>query len=101
MTTEMFGYDYAVIPLSIAVTPEIIAQHGIGLGDEVVIAGLFTQRHGRDRNLPILRGGLLASMPNEPLFDERTGFQYNAYIVEVRSIGGLSGSDGVPTLVEG
>ena len=31
-------------------------------------------------------------MPGEPLEDGRTGLSYTAYIVEIRSIGGLSGS---------
>jgi hypothetical protein len=31
-------------------------------------------------------------MPDEPLEDSNTGLKYNAYLAEVRSIGGLSGS---------
>ena len=31
-------------------------------------------------------------MPQEPLIDENSGLSYDAYLAEVRSIGGLSGS---------
>lgn len=69
-----------------------LAALNIGIGDDLVIIGLFTQRYGTQRNIPILRSGIIASMPDEPLEDQNTGKPYNAYLIEVRSIGGLSGS---------
>jgi hypothetical protein len=69
----------------------IKAAH-IGIGDDLFIAGLFTQRRGTQRNIPIVRAGIIASMPEEPLQDKDTGLDYSAYLAEVRSIGGLSGS---------
>jgi hypothetical protein len=65
---------------------------GVGIGDEIVIAGLFTRRTGREKNLPIVRFGNIAAMPEEPLYDSKTGLDYQAYLIEARSFGGLSGS---------
>lgn len=71
-------------------TDEVIKKEGIGLGDDVFAIGLFTQHWGRDRNIPIMRTGIVASMPQEPL---QTEFgKRNAFLIEMRSIGGLSGS---------
>jgi hypothetical protein len=71
---------------------EVIAREKIGIGEEVVVVGLFKYRHGSQRNLPIVRSGIVAAMPEEPLDDQDSGLQYEAYLVELRSIGGLSGS---------
>ena len=61
-----------------------------GLGDEVIVAGMFQQRLGETRNLPIIRTGTIAAMPEEKI---ETSYGYHdAYLVEVRSIDGLSGS---------
>ncbi len=77
---------------SLLLTSSLIDEHGVGPGDELVITGLFTERFGKGRNFPIVRTGIIAAMPGEPLFDETTGREFPAYIAEVRSIGGLSGS---------
>jgi hypothetical protein len=84
--------QYTTIPKFMFLTDETIEQHGIGIGDELTVLGLFTQRFGNQRNLPIARTGIIAAMPNEPLEDPATGGPYDAYLAEVRSIGGLSGS---------
>jgi hypothetical protein len=39
-----------------------------------------------------MRTGILASMPDEPFLDEESGAPYDAYLVEMRSFGGLSGT---------
>lgn len=56
------------------------------------MVGLFTQRAGSHRNIPIVRTGVVASMPVEKIVDQNTGLAFDAYVAEVRSIGGLSGS---------
>ncbi len=81
-----------LIPLDMVVQRETIAQRDIGIGDDLLIAGLFTQRQGSTRNIPVVRQGIIAAMPEEPLEDTNTGLLYDAYLAEVRSIGGLSGS---------
>jgi hypothetical protein len=52
--------------------------------------------HGRQRNIPIVRIGNVASMPHEPVATKNRG-AIEAYLVEARSVGGLSGS---PVLVQ-
>jgi hypothetical protein len=71
-------------------TPEMIEVNDIGIGDEVFMPGLFTFAPGRSRNLPIVRHGNIAMMPTEAIQVD-DGFA-EVYLVEARSIGGLSGS---------
>ena len=71
-------------------TPQKIAEMDIGIGDEVFATGLFTPATGTSRNEPILRYGNIAMMPAEQIQTE-LGFA-DVYLVEARSIGGLSGS---------
>jgi len=85
--------DYRVAPLGPGgpATDEIIQREGIGVGDEVFLAGLFINHVGSRQNIPIVRMGNIAAMPGEPIHLPRWG-SMAAYLVEARSIGGLSGS---------
>lgn len=61
-----------------------------GIGDEIYIVGLFTFHAGENRNIPIVRVVNIAST-----IEEKIQTKYgpmNAYLIEARSIGGLSGS---------
>jgi hypothetical protein len=89
--------DYRHIPLACAATDERIRQHGVGIGSEVFVAGLFSLRQGTHRNLPIARQGSIASMPDEPLIDKELRMKYDAYLTEVLSTKGMSGS---PVMVQ-
>jgi len=84
-------FDYSAIPIENLASNETIQEHNIGLGDDLFMVGLFTKRKGRSQNIPIIRTGIISAMPDEPFLDE-FGDEYNAYLAEVRSIGGLSGS---------
>jgi hypothetical protein len=82
--------DVRSVATDIFLTVEDVAKHRIGAGDEVFMTGLFTKVKGQSKNLPIVRMGSVALIP-----DERVPFGDNlidAYLVETRSIGGLSGS---------
>ena len=72
-------------------TPASMQAAGIGIGDEVATIGLFTRFWGKNQHAPIVRIGNLAMLPKERVpvkdFDPM-----EAYLVEGRSIGGLSGS---------
>jgi hypothetical protein len=83
--------DFKFTSLEDAATREYVKRHDIGPGADLVVVGLFTMHHGTRRNLPIVRRGTLASLPHEPLRDEAAR-PFDAYIAEVISIGGLSGS---------
>ena len=60
------------------------------LGDEVATIGLYTSHYGHTKNIPVVRVGHIAMLPDEPVMSTRGYLQ--AYLVEVRSILGLSGS---------
>jgi hypothetical protein len=62
----------------------------VGLGTEVAAVGLFRSHSGKNRNIPVIRVGNIAAMPEEPI-NSRMGF-LEAYLIEARSIAGLSGS---------
>ena len=63
----------------------------VGLGDEVFIVGMFRHHHGTQRNIPIVRVGNLAAFAEEKVSTRSFGL-IDAYLIEARSIGGLSGS---------
>lgn len=83
--------DIVGISSSDFITPDLLKnQNPIGIGDETVITGLFIPASGGQQNMPILRHGNVAMMPNEPI---ETDLGYaDVYLVEARSIGGVSGS---------
>jgi hypothetical protein len=82
--------QFMAIPLMMFANTEVLSKHRIGVGDEVFLSGLFWNHHGRERNLPIVRIGNIAAMPEEKV-QSRIG-DIEAYLIEARSIGGLSGS---------
>jgi hypothetical protein len=75
-------------------TDEVISTKGIGVGDDAFLTGLFENHVGRHRNIPIVRMGNIAAMPEEPVQTDFHGtlVSIDAYLLETRSIGGLSGS---------
>jgi hypothetical protein len=87
--------DFTVLSDEILLDDQKITDLNIGPGDDVVYTGLFHLHAGSERNLPIVRTGTVAMMPDEPLPSMRI-LDYlgpgAAYLVEIRSIGGLSGS---------
>ena len=72
------------------VTAEDIRAQTVAVGDEVFTVSLFTRAPGQSRNMPIVRTGNVAMFPEEQIQTE-LGFA-DAYLVEARSIGGISGS---------
>lgn len=84
-------FDYRIIPQNMAATEDVIQKEEIGVGDDVFLTGLFANHFGSQRNIPIIRIGNIASMPEEKVHTEDLG-DIDAYLVEARSIGGLSGS---------
>ena len=84
-------YDFLYLPSPMIATDEVIKKHSIGLGEDLFITGLFANHYGKKRNVPIVRVGNIASMPEEKV-DTRDFGSIEAYLIEARSIGGLSGS---------
>jgi hypothetical protein len=85
-------FRYQAIPLEMLLTNKLIEHHSIGLGDELFSVGLFALRTGKQRNIPIVRTGIIAALPETDEPFTKKGEPYHAYLVEMRSIGGLSGS---------
>lgn len=88
--------EFVPIPIDIMMTKENMHEYYIGQGDEVTVTGLFTKLAGESRNMPIVRRGTLAMIPeHEDKVTARFGDRLEdieAYLIEVRSAGGLSGS---------
>ena len=82
--------DYKTIPINTFLTDEVLKEGKIGIGDEVYIVGLFAHVAGSKRNEPIVRIGNVAMIPNEPIQTKYGDIE--AYLIEARSIGGISGS---------
>jgi hypothetical protein len=73
------------------VNADVIVDRKIGIGEEVFIVGMFRSHYGLKKNIPVVRIGNISAMPEEPILTEGYGY-VEAYLVEARSIGGLSGS---------
>ena len=84
-------YVFAHIPLDdVALTDARREELSVGVGDEVFAVGLFTKHQGKSKNVPVVRIGNIALMPEEQV-KTKVGY-ISAYLVEAHSIGGLSGS---------
>ena len=82
--------DVQPIPIAMFADTATIKEYNLGVGDEVFITGLFTKITETTKNVPIVRTGTVAMMPDEPIpFGDSF---IDAYLIESRSIGGLSGS---------
>lgn len=85
-------FDMLLFPLHpLAASDAIAKKLGIGIGDEVFLVGLFYRHYGTQRNIPIVRIGNIAAMPEEPVA-LGNGEMMEGYLVELHSIGGFSGS---------
>lgn len=79
-----------VYPLESIATKAFREERAIGPGDDVFITGLLVHHPGKTRIMPIVRLGCIAGLPEDPVKLE-TGEDVVG-LLEVRSIGGLSGS---------
>jgi hypothetical protein len=83
-------YDYLLMPASDEIADRaLLAEEAIGIGNEVFFAGLFIGHSETVRNEPIVRSGIIAAMPETI---ESGGLPQHAFLIESRSVGGLSGS---------
>jgi hypothetical protein len=83
--------DVIIYPSDEILSEMELRGKGLGLGDEVFLTGLFWPHEGRGRSIPLVRTGNIAAMPEEPIPTEDFG-SIEAYLIEIRSISGLSGS---------
>jgi len=73
-------------------TPHEIEVFNFGVGSELLAIGLFSNREGEDKNIPVIRTGIVSAMAGEPISDRTGHGPYHAYLAELLSMGGLSGS---------
>ena len=100
------GDDVAVAPLSdvdrdwaLSAIPwpngaagrDAMRTFNVGIGDDVIMLGRFAAHTATSRNQPLARFGAIAMMPGEPVQDGRN-LWVEAYLVEMRSLSGFSGS---------
>lgn len=83
-------WDHLAVPSVARFTPAMALEHEVSLGEEVFIVGLFRHHHGQKRNIPIVRIGNLAALDEEKV--QSAEGPIDAYLIEARSLGGLSGS---------
>ncbi len=84
------NFDHLFIDNSVFLDNEKIKSNEIDSGDEVFITGLFRHHYGNNKNIPIVRVGNIAALPEEKINTRHHNL--DAYLIEARSIGGLSGS---------
>jgi len=75
--------------------PEGVYSNRVGEGEEVIVCGLLTSFPGSKRIQPIIRTGKIALMPYEKMLievDRKTTRNVDAYLLEMISWPGLSGS---------
>ena len=58
-------FEFKLLPTEMFLTPERIKDEAVGIGDEVFMVGLFASHHGKQRNVPVVRIGNIACMPDE------------------------------------
>lgn len=86
--------DWNVTPLDLSalgVTQPRMAELNMGVGDEVFMLGRFISHSSMQLNQPLARFGNVAMMPGQTVKDGR-GLDVEAFLVEMRSLSGFSGS---------
>jgi hypothetical protein len=91
---EASEFDIRYFSIDHAATADVMANQGLGVGNEVAFAGLFVKHRGEMQNEPVVRFGNISAMPREPVSTKYDGIdvELEAYLIESRSVGGLSGS---------
>jgi hypothetical protein len=93
---SILAADFDIFPFSsvIHINDDGIKQLPITIGDEVFFPGLFSAQRTSDRNSPIIRCGNIAAMAGKLKVDVCAvkNVEIEGYLLEARSLGGLSGS---------
>lgn len=84
------GNDHYAFPTDMLFDKAVIDEFELTLGREVFVTGLFRHHHGERKNIPIVRVGTIAALDEEQV--QTDVYLRDAYLIECRSIGGLSGS---------
>ncbi len=82
--------DLFDVPMEAGAFRDRRTETRMGVADDVLIVGLFSQHRGEEQNIPIVRTGTMAAM-SEELIRTEVGVM-DGYLIEAHSLGGLSGS---------
>lgn len=77
------------------VTKDLASHHIVGIGDQTVMLGLFTDHARGARNVPVGRFGNLAALPDDTMpvsLGSRDDLARPAFLNDMRSRSGFSGS---------
>ncbi len=85
-------HKYSAIPQEALITKEFIEKFDVGGGDDVYMVGRFVNREGRNKNLPSVRKGIIASIDTESIRNNELQIDQESFLVEAHSISGYSGS---------
>lgn len=85
------SYKIGFIDSRMFLKSEDVRDGNVGIGDDAFITGIFSKYYGHEKkNLPIIRLGSIAMFPADKV-ETKVGF-LEAYLIEMRSVGGTSGS---------
>ena len=90
LSLNPIAHDYQTINAATFLTEQLKTDLDIGLGEDLFMVGRFINHEGKERNFPTARFGTIASMPNEPIPID--GYLQDAFLAEIRTIAGYSGS---------
>lgn len=85
-------HKYSVINHENLITKEFIEKWNVGGGDDVYLVGRFINRDGKEKNLPSVRKGIIASIDTEPIRNGELQIDQESFLVESHSVSGYSGS---------
>jgi hypothetical protein len=86
------GWHVKRLPTTYFLTRKEVMDYNVGPGDNVYFMGRFIPHEGKHRNLPVVRFGTIAMMPGEPVYQTKRKRYQESFVVEGRSLSGLSGS---------
>ncbi len=86
-----FTFTCKAVKPEILLTPEIVREHAIGIGEDVYTVGRFVNHDGKQKNNPVARFGTIAQMPIEPIL-QQDGHLQESFLCECKSVSGYSGS---------
>ena len=89
--TQHDFHKFVALPVDdFFMSEETLKLYAIGPGDQAFTVGRFVSHEGRLRNTPTSRFGQIAQMPIEKIVCD--GRAQESFLVEIRSLGGYSGS---------
>ena len=84
-------FENLAVPLDMFFTKDSFTSYNVGEGAKIILSGYFVQIPGVRRVQPIMREGILAMVPDEPI-QTTTNKLGTVYLADTHIFGGNSGS---------